>query len=97
MVRYGCFSKSGSRNHGFAGRDTVYGPHYRRFDASLFKDFSFTERHKLQARIESFNLTNTPNFSASGSVLGTSTYGVVTSTRTGSTPRQLQGALRLIF
>jgi hypothetical protein len=82
---------------GSAGRDTVYGPHYRHFDASLFKDFSLTERYKLQARIESFNLTNTPNFSAPGSTLGTSTYGVVTSTRTGSTPRQLQGALRLIF
>ena len=82
---------------GSAGRDAVYGPHYRHFDASLFKDFSLPERYTLQARIESFNLTNTPNFSAPGSTLGTSTYGVVTSTRTGSTPRQLQGALRLIF
>ncbi len=82
---------------GSAGRDTVYGPHYRHFDASLFKDFSLGERIKLQARIESFNLTNTPNFSAPGSALGTSTYGVVTSTRNGSTPRQLQGALRLTF
>jgi hypothetical protein len=82
---------------GSSGRDTVYGPHYRHFDASIFKDFSLTERIKLQARIESFNLTNTPNFSAPGSSLGTSTYNTITSTRTGSTPRQLQAALRLTF
>lgn len=82
---------------GSAGRDTVYGPHYRHFDASIFKDFAVGERFKLQTRIESFNLTNTPNFSAPGSALGTSTYGVVTSTRTGSTPRQLQAAVRLTF
>jgi len=82
---------------GSAGRDTVFGPHYRHFDASVFKDFRLTERDRLEARIESFNLTNTPNFSAPGSSLGTSTYGVVTSTRTGSTPRQLQAALRLTF
>jgi len=78
-------------------RDAVFGPHYRHFDASIFKDFSITERYKLQTRIESFNLTNTPNFSAPGATLGTSTYGVVTSTRTGSTPRQLQAAVRLTF
>jgi len=82
---------------GSASRNTIYGPHYRHFDASIFKDFALTERAKLQARIESFNLTNTPNFSAPGATLGTSTYGVVTSTRTGSTPRQLQAALRLTF
>jgi hypothetical protein len=82
---------------GSAGRDTIYGPSYRHFDASIFKDFALTERLKLQARIESFNLTNTPNFAAPGATLGTPTYGVVTSTRTGSTPRQLQAALRLTF
>jgi hypothetical protein len=82
---------------GSEARDAVYGPHYRHFDASIFKDFALTERYKLQTRIESFNLTNTPNFSAPGATMGTSTYGVVTSTRTGSTPRQLQAALRLTF
>jgi len=82
---------------GSEARDAVFGPHYRHFDVSIFKDFSFAERYKLQARVESFNLTNTPNFSAPGATLGTSTFGVVTSTRTGSTPRQLQAALRLTF
>ncbi len=82
---------------GSAGRDTVYGPHYRHFDASVFKEFTFADRYTMQARIESFNLTNTPNFSAPGSTLGTPTYDVVTSSRTGSTPRQLQAALRLTF
>ena len=82
---------------GTTARNSIYGPHYRHFDLSLFKDFDLTERAKLQFRTEAFNLTNTPNFGQPGSTMGTSTFGVVSSLRTNAQPRQLQLALRLTF
>jgi len=82
---------------GTAARNSIYGPSFRHFDLSLFKDFSITERTKLQFRAESFNLSNTPNFGQPGATVGTSTFGAITSLRTNAQPRQLQLALRLSF
>jgi Carboxypeptidase regulatory-like domain len=47
---------------GNAGRNTLYGPSFRYFTFSVFKDFPIGERLKLQFRTEIFNLTNTPSF-----------------------------------
>jgi len=82
---------------GSTARNSLYGPHFRHFDLSLFKDFAFSERSKLQLRAEAFNLTNTPNFGQPGSTLGTATFGVVNSLRTNAQGRQLQFAARLTF
>ena len=82
---------------GSTARNSIYGPPFRHFDLSVFKDFQFTERTMLQFRAESFNLTNTPNFGQPGATLGTSTFGVISSLRTNAQPRQLQLALRLSF
>jgi hypothetical protein len=82
---------------GTTARNSIYGPSFRHFDLSIFKDFNITERTLLQFRAESFNLTNTPNFGQPGSTLGTSTFGVISSLRTNAQPRQLQLALRLSF
>lgn len=82
---------------GTARRTSVYGPHFRHFDFSIFKDFALPKHSVLQFRAESFNLTNTPNFAQPLSTVGTTTFGSITSTRFGSTPRQIQFALRLSF
>jgi len=82
---------------GSEARDAVYGPHFRHFDLSLFKVFRVTERLQMETRAESFNLTNTPNFAQPNATLGTASFGTISSTRTGSTPRQLQFALKLMF
>ena len=47
---------------GNTGRNTLYGPSFRYFTFSVFKDFPIGERLKLQFRTEIFNLTNTPSF-----------------------------------
>jgi Carboxypeptidase regulatory-like domain/TonB dependent receptor len=82
---------------GSAARNSVYGPHFRHFDFSLFKTFQLAERLRLQFRAEAYNLTNTPNFNQPNSTLGSTSFGTISSTRTGSTPRQLQFALRFMF
>ena len=44
-------------------RNILYGPGVINFDASIFRDFTVTERIKLQFRVEGFNIANTPHFS----------------------------------
>lgn len=82
---------------GSARRNSVYGPHFRHFDPSVFKVFKLNERFSLQARAEAFNLTNTPSFAQPGATLGTAGFGKISSTNAISTPRELQFALRLEF
>jgi hypothetical protein len=40
---------------GNVARNSMYGPQFRHFDFSLFKNFAVTERFKLQFRSEFFN------------------------------------------
>jgi len=47
---------------GSTGRNTLYGPSFRYFTFSVFKDFPIKENLKVQFRTEIFNLTNTPSF-----------------------------------
>lgn len=47
---------------GDAARRLARGPGSVNFDFSVFKEFSITERYRLQFRSEFFNLTNTPTF-----------------------------------
>jgi hypothetical protein len=83
------------------------GPSTRQVDFSLFKSFAIRESMKLQFRWETYNLTNTPNFAnpngtftavdANGNPTAANGFGTITSARAGSTPRQMQFALRLTF
>jgi hypothetical protein len=81
---------------GSLGLQTNYSPPTRSVDLSIFKDFPFTERWRLQFRAESFNLANTPQFDTPDNTLGNSTFGQVTATQVG-TERHIQFALRLLF
>jgi hypothetical protein len=52
-----------ARQYGDARRGSLRGPAIYNVDASLFKNFNFTENWKLQFRVEAFNLFNMPEFS----------------------------------
>jgi len=81
---------------GNLGEMSNHRPPLRTLDLSLFKDFQFSERYRLQFRAESFNLTNTPQFNQPNAAHGTGAFGSITSTLAG-TNRQFQLALRFMF
>jgi hypothetical protein len=73
----------------------VLGPGLCNVDLSILRSFPIVEKYKLQFRAEAFNLNNTPQFSNPGNTIGSSTFGVITSTA--NQPRIVQLALRLDF
>lgn len=81
---------------GNLGLQTNNGPPTKTLDFSIFKDFAFTERWRLQFRGEGTNVFNTPQFALPNNNLQDANFGKVTSTFAGS-ERHLQFALRLQF
>jgi hypothetical protein len=90
---------------GSAGRNSVYGPHFRHVDFSLFKDFPIFNTLKLQFRAEAYNITNTPSFYLDNNVnagastvrLGGNNFGKLEESDPNNVPRELQFALKLQF
>jgi len=90
------FTAPASLTEGNLGDNTNYGPPLRNLDFSVFKDFVFTERVRMQFRAEVFNLTNTPQFNFPDSGYGDTNFGKITSTLAG-TERHVQFGLKLLF
>ncbi len=82
--------------YGSLGNYSNMGPPTNTVDLSLFKDFPITESSKLQFRVESFNLMNTPQFSRPNSTHGNANFGRIDDARSGLN-RQFQLALRFMF
>jgi hypothetical protein len=82
---------------GNSGRNRLRSDGFKNFDFSIFREFRLPrEATHLEFRAESFNLTNTPVYSAPGNNLSTlSTFGRVTSQA--NQARQLQFGLKLNF
>jgi len=92
------------------GRNVVIGPPLFTVDASVNKDFKFTERQYLQLRLDAFNVFNHPNFGDPGNrvnadrldaygvpIPGTGGFGQITSTKAGVDMRELQISLKVVF
>ncbi len=96
-VNIDAFALPAQYTFGNTPRNFLRGPGLVSFDWSLFKNFSFTERTKLQFRWENFNALNHPNFTNPNSTFipGSTNFGNITSTRTDM--RQMQMALKLMF
>ena len=88
---------------GNTARNSLYGPHFRHIDLSLFKDFPIKERLNLQFRAEAYNISNTPNFYIQNNTgnantqVGSTTFGQVTQYDPNYTPRLFQFALKAQF
>jgi hypothetical protein len=88
--------------YGNLGRNALSGPGAVNFDTSLFKDFSLTERQKIQFRAEFFNIFNHPQFSNPNAALNNipffgQTTSTVSTVEGFHTNRQIQFALRYSF
>jgi hypothetical protein len=90
------FTAPASLTQGNVGDNTNSGPPLRNLDASVFKDFAFTERYRLQFRTEVFNIANTPQFNFPDSNYGDANFGKVSSTLPG-TERHIQFSLKFLF
>jgi hypothetical protein len=80
---------------GNLGRNTYMGPGWANLDFSIIKDTKITESKSLQFRAEFFNVLNLATFGQPGNVLGSSGFGVITSTATRE--RRIQFGLRFVF
>jgi len=85
---------------GNSARMVLRGPGVRNLDFSIFKNFHFTEKTRLEFRAESFNLSNTPAFNlpsptSAALTVGNAGFGKLASSS--SVGRQLQGGLKLIW
>ena len=80
---------------GNAGRGILRAPGRTNFDFSVFKEFTATERLRVQFRSEFFNVFNHPQFDLPNANIGSAVAGTISGTV--GTPRDIQFGLRLVF
>jgi hypothetical protein len=71
---------TGAGIFGTTGRNIFSGPGLATLNLSLFKNFKISERFNMEFRAETFNFTNTPQFSNPQTSITSSSYGFVTGT-----------------
>jgi hypothetical protein len=94
-----CFGDPGDQVPGNAPRyfSNLRGDGIRNLDLSFTKNFAIREHMTLQLRAEFFNFTNTERFAFPDVGVGSATFGQVTSSAPGFTPRVTQFGLRFEF
>ncbi len=79
---------------GNAGRNTVRGPGFQSTDLSIFKNFDFLSHHRVQLRVEGFNVWNQARFRNPSGTFGTAPFGQITIAEDG---RIIQLAIKYSF
>jgi hypothetical protein len=99
MFNVACFADPGDQIPGNAPRyfSALRGDGIHNADLSFSKEFAIRERMKLQIRGEFFNFTNSERFAFPDLAYGSPTFGDVTSSAPGSTPRHTQFGIRFQF
>lgn len=88
------FAQPSPNTFGSSGRGVVRGPGINVTDLGLFKNFRVGSNVRLQYRLEMFNVFNHPNLLLVGTVMGTPTFGQVT---TAAEPRIIQMGIKATF
>lgn len=89
------FARPAPFTFGTAGRNIVSGPGAATVDFSLVRDFRLPAAHRLQFRVEAFNLFNRVNLGLPNSTIGAAGFGAIRSTATNA--REIQLAFKYIF
>jgi outer membrane receptor protein involved in Fe transport len=79
---------------GTTPRNSVRGPGFARTDLSLFRTIRLVADHRLQLRIEGFNVFNQTRFGQPGNQPGTANFGRITTAEDG---RIIQLAVKYSF
>ncbi len=79
---------------GNAGRNSLRGPSYYNYNATLSRTFALGEKFNLQFQASAFNVTNTPHFRNPSGDFTSSTFG---QSRTTFGERQIRFGLKLLF
>ena len=79
---------------GSGRRGQLRAPGDANLDFSLFKNFPWAERRRVQLRAEAFNVLNHANLGSPGTSVNSPSFGVISSA---SEPRILQLAVKVIF
>ncbi len=80
---------------GTLGRNALRPDNVYRFDLSLFKEVSVTERLAVQIRVEAFNAFNSAMYAAPDANLASPRFGLVNNTQVN--PREFQMGLKILF
>jgi hypothetical protein len=91
------FAAPAPNTFGNAGRTDGYGPRLMSMDLSVLKDFHFTERQRLQFRLEMLNFLNHANFALPNQQRGSPAFGQITSLVAGNQSRIVQLGLHYKF
>jgi hypothetical protein len=75
-------------------RNAVRGPGFSSTDLSLFKNIDFGGSHRLQVRVEAFNVFNQVRFNNPSGALGTANFGRITAAQDG---RVMQLGIKYLF
>jgi hypothetical protein len=92
-----CFARrplAATGEPGTAPRNSIRGPGFARTDLSLFRNIQILNNHRLQLRIEAFNVFNQARFGQPGNQIGTPNFGRITSAEDG---RIVQLAVKYSF
>jgi len=90
------FARQPQYTAGNVGLGTLHGPAQRRLDLSFIKNIRLTGGKNIQARLEIYNITNTPSFQPPDPNFGSTTFGSISSTGN-AIARQMQFALKYLF
>jgi len=100
----GAFANPAAGTFGDTGRNTLIGPGYSNVDLSLAKEFSITEKVRLEIRGDAYNAFNHVNYANpdanvgySGGTLADGTSGTITGPAVNSTMRIIQLGARVSF
>jgi hypothetical protein len=92
-----CFAPQYTGIAGDSMKNILVGPHQRRVDLSIFRDFPFIEKTKLQFRAESYDVSNSPNFDQPNADINSTAFNTISDSLAGSDQRVFQFALKFSY